>query len=168
MTTFPLGGLITLCVLLPNLLVFIAPPKNRLPENDLINEKKIKILTVVERIGQTGSFFLPFFYPIHINTPLQTAAFVVMALALLMYYAGWIRYLVLGRDESLLYRSMFMIPIPMAVFPVIYFLMASYILASFWLFFAALLLGVGHISISWINAQKVITEAEPINYKNKA
>lgn len=46
-------------------------------------------------------------------------------LFLVLYYIVWIRYFVGGREISLMSKSFLYIPIPLAVFPVLYFLCAA-------------------------------------------
>jgi hypothetical protein len=67
---------------------------------------------------------------------------------LAFYYAGWSRYFVEGRDSALLFEPMLGLPIPMAVCPVISFLIASVVLGSIYQAIAATVLAVGHITIS--------------------
>ena len=43
------------------------------------------------------------------------------AIFLLLYYVVWIRYFAGGRDIALLNRPFFFVPMPLAVFPVLYF-----------------------------------------------
>ncbi|MBN1318226.1 MAG: hypothetical protein JXA42_22285 [Anaerolineales bacterium] len=155
MNAFPLGGIITLFVLLPNLLAVFFPPTTRLTGDPQPNDTRLQIMTVIERIGQVGSFVIPFFYQLTIVSVMDAVALVIMIGTLALYYAGWIRYIVLGRSEELFYRSLLGFPLPMAVMPVIYFLSASVLLSSVWLMLAALMLGVGHISVTWLNSQSI-------------
>jgi hypothetical protein len=148
MDSFPLGGIITLMVLLPNLLAVFFPPTVKLIDDQQQNDTLLQIMTVVERIGQAGSFVIPFFYRLSLDSVMDAVALTIMICTLALYYAGWIRYLVLGREEALFNRSLLGIPLPMAVMPVIYFLSASVLLGSVWLMLAAVMLGVGHISVT--------------------
>jgi hypothetical protein len=150
-----LGGIITLLVLLPNLLAVFFPPADWLTTDPQPDPTRLKIMTVLERTGQIGSFTIPFFYRLSLTTTAQAAALAVMVGALALYYAGWIRYLHRGLGEAWFYRPLLGIPIPMAVMPVIYFLAASVLLGSGWLTLAAAVLGVGHISVTWLNSQGI-------------
>lgn len=47
------------------------------------------------------------------------------ALFLILYYAVWIRYFAGGREIALLNRAVLFVPMPLAVFPVLYFLCAA-------------------------------------------
>ncbi len=44
---------------------------------------------------------------------------------LFLYYAMWLRYFMSGREIFLLSRSFLFVPMPLAVFPVLYFLCAA-------------------------------------------
>jgi hypothetical protein len=153
MDSFPLGGIITLMVLLPNLLAVFFPPTVKLIDDQQQNDTLLQIMTVVERIGQAGSFVIPFFYRLSLDSVMDAVALTIMICTLALYYATWIRYLVLGREEALFNRSLLGIPLPMAVMPVIYFLSASVLLGSVWLMLAAVMLGVGHISVTWLHSR---------------
>ena len=54
-----------------------------------------------------------------------------------------------GKEYSLLFVPLWLIPIPMAVFPVLYFFFIGVWIASPYMLTAATLLAVGHLSISW-------------------
>ena len=71
-----------------------------------------------------------------------------MGLALAFYYAGWLRFFLRGRDYALLFRPMLGIPVPMAVSPILYFLLSSVVLGSVYQAVAAAVLGIGHIAIT--------------------
>jgi hypothetical protein len=154
METFPLGGMITLIVLMPILLAVIFPPVIRLPNYPQFNDSGLRLMTVVERAGQMGCFIIPFFYHIDIQNSRDVILLFLMIMVITLYYAGWLRYLLGGRAEVLFYRSMLGIPLPMAVMPVVYFLLAAAWLNSIWLLISALILGVGHITVTLRNFQK--------------
>jgi hypothetical protein len=150
----PLGGLITLVVLLPNLIIVFFPPTQKLAGDLSTHDGRLQMMTIIERIGQVGSFAIPFFYQLPQSSTLGFVAVLIMSVTVVFYYAGWIRYLV-GRTESLFYRPLLGIPLPMAVMPVTYFFAASIWLGSVWLMIAAVLLGIGHITVTWLNSQRI-------------
>ena len=155
METIPFGGIIAFAVLLPNLIVIYFPPKSK-PAIILDRGSGLAhVIIVFERIGQIGSFTLPFFYRLKWSTMVDTAAIIIMVCALIIYNAGWTRYLVKGRSEVLFYKSMLGIPLPMAILPVIYFISASVLLGSYWLMMSSILLGIGHITISTQNFRSI-------------
>jgi hypothetical protein len=143
----PLGGLITLVILLPNLLILIFPPAAVPPE--VIKTGTLpRVMEITERVGQVAAFTIPFFYFL---PPLRSSPvdiLVVMALALLFYYAGWARYLIKGRRFTLLFQPMLGVPLPMAISPVVYFAAVSVYLKSWPEAVAAAVLAVGHLYVS--------------------
>ncbi len=149
----PLGGLFSILVLLPNLLVLFFPPIE-IPAKNGDKTPQERLMGIVERAGQAAAFVLPFFYAIEID---EEALFslVIMFLALGFYYAGWARYLLGGRKYGLLFKPMLGFPLPMAVCPVIFFLSAAFVLHSVYLGAAALVLAAGHIYVSYRELRKV-------------
>jgi hypothetical protein len=147
--TIPLGGLIPVAVLLPNILFLLRPPvATDLPPG---GPQESQLLTGLERIGQIGTFGLPFFYPVHVVSSSDRLALLLMGCALAVYYVGWARYVAEGRHERLFYAPLLGIPLPMAVMPVVYFAVASYLLGSVWLALAVAVFAVGHIGVSRVH-----------------
>ena len=67
---------------------------------------------------------------------------------LLLYYAVWIRYFVLGRDVALLERAFLFVPMPLAVFPVLYFLCAAVWLHNPPAVILMTIFGAAHLTVS--------------------
>ena len=132
MRLYPESLLITAAVLLPNLLFLVRPPLNVGAYGKPVDSVPF---TILERVGQVSSF-------------LATAAWIAMGLTLAFYFAGWLRFFWRGRDYALLFKPMLGIPVPMAVSPVLYFLLSSVVLGSIYQAIAAAVLGIGHITIS--------------------
>ncbi len=143
-----LGFLIPLAVLLPNLLYVFFPPRNVPTSASEPASRNDKVMQALERLGQVACFVLPVFYAIPAPDGVGVAMLVLMGGALLLYYAGWARYLLRGRDVRTLYSPMLGMPLPMAVTPVIYFLAAAALLYSWLLMLGALILATGHLYIS--------------------
>jgi len=144
----PLGGIITLAVLLPNLLMLILPP-DAVPPKPGKKDGLMKIMEIVERAGQAGSFVIPFFYPLPALREASVDSLVVMALALVFYYIGWARYALKGHRFVLLYAPLFGVSLPMAISPVLYFAAAAVFLSAWPLAIAAALLAAGHLYVSF-------------------
>lgn len=138
---FSYMGLIVVCViLLPNLLFMAFPPKN-VPEG--LKDENI-LLTVMERAGQVGFIIIPiisyrYFSGIDFNIFPG-----IMIFSAIMYYGLWIRYFVRGREFCLLFKPLGFIPVPMAVFPIIYMIFAAIWLQHMWMGAAAVVFAVGH------------------------
>ncbi|MHA1963663.1 MAG: hypothetical protein ACW97G_03690, partial [Candidatus Thorarchaeota archaeon] len=122
------GILIVAAILVPNLLWMAFPPTS-VPLQDEQPESQIKqIMTGIENLGRIGCFVLPLFFEPEINGVFEMVALMTMVLSLVVYYTGWIRYFVRGREYELLFQSLWRIPLPMAIAPIIYFFGAVVIL----------------------------------------
>jgi hypothetical protein len=143
----PLGGLITLAVLLPNLLVLALRPEG-VPPRPAKQNQRLKMVEIIERIGQVGVFAIPFFYPLPQLRNASVDALAVMGLAIGIYYAGWARYALKGHRFVLLFAPLLGIPLPMAISPVFYFGAAAIFLGSWPLAVAVLFLAIGHLIVS--------------------
>ena len=67
---------------------------------------------------------------------------------LLLYYVVWIRYFTGGRDIALLNRPFLFIPMPLAVFPVLYFLCAALWLHNIPAAILMMIFGAAHLTVS--------------------
>ncbi len=143
----PLGGIITLLVLLPNLLMLTLPPE-AVPPSTIKMDQRARIMEAIERIGQVGSFVIPFFYRLPALREASVDALAVMALSLGFYYSCWARYALKGHRFVLLFAPLLGVPLPMAISPVIYFAAAAVFLGAWPLAVAAALLAAGHLYIS--------------------
>ncbi len=142
---FSLTGLIIVLVILaPNLFMMILPPRN-VPKN---MKSAGAVLTIVERLGQIGCFVLPVISRDAFNARGFDAWLALMALCIAAYWALWIRYAVKGREFRLLFAPLWLIPVPMAVFPVLAFASAALWARSPWLGIASATLAIGHIASS--------------------
>lgn len=70
------------------------------------------------------------------------------ALFLILYYAVWIRYFVGGREVALLNRAFLFVPMPLAVFPVLYFLCAAVWLHNIPAMIIMTVFGAAHLTVS--------------------
>ncbi|MFW9965350.1 MAG: hypothetical protein ACFFCX_17390 [Candidatus Sifarchaeia archaeon] len=153
MLTMLYGILIVAAILIPNLLWMAFPPTS-VPIHDEKPESQIKqIMTGIENLGRIACFVLPIFFEPEIAGVLEMVALVAMILSLAIYYTGWIRYFVRGREYKLLFQPLLRIPLPMAIAPIIYFIGAVVILHSLVLLVAVILLAVGHLYISYYDSQ---------------
>jgi hypothetical protein len=143
-----LSMIIPLALLIPNLLFLKLKPTDVSEKLDTYMQHQ-KMLIVFERIGQMGIFIIPIFYRIDIRPTLNRISLFPMVFSLLVYYVCWIRYFIKERDCALLFKPLWGIPIPMAVFPIVYMLFAAQILGSILLLLATLLLAIGHLPISY-------------------
>jgi len=147
----PLSLIIPVLVLIPNLLYFLLTP-TKIPANP---PREPVILVVFERLGLFGSIISPLFFTSFITgLPELIAAFGMMFM-LLIYYICWIRFFSHRREYRWLYEPLFFVPVPMAIFPVVYFLLGSAITHSIPLLISSLVFAGGHIPISLLQYQHV-------------
>lgn len=73
---------------------------------------------------------------------------------LALYYVVWIQYFMGGRDVSLLGKSFFFIPMPLAVFPVLYYLFTSIWLHNYTATILMVIFGIAHNISSYISLYK--------------
>lgn len=148
------GWIVTLLLLLPNAFYLLLTPRDVPPETDGRRQFKVQILETVEKLGQIGSFILPFFYSFQVETVPDKMTLILFCLLMGFYYAGWLRYVTRGRLFRLLFAPMAGIPVPMAVAPVLAILVAAANFYSWPLALAALILGAGHIPVSLLEWQR--------------
>ena len=142
--TLKSGILIPLLVMLPNVVWMLVPKADAAtpPPEPLL-------LTILENLGRFATLILPFFFSLDMHKKFSTPVMIGMGLAMAVYYACWIRYFTGGRTAALLGAPFLGIPIPMAVAPIAFLILSSYLMGSWWMFGASLLFGVAHI---WISA----------------
>lgn len=151
----PLGGLVTILILIPNVLWVLFPSKSLSVKEAITRNLFTKMMGIMEGCGRIAVFCILFFYHFNIKGNLAYLSLVIMAVALCIYYTGWVRYFLGGRTYSLLYVPLVGLPIPMVVCPVVFFLSASIVLHSAPLAIAATILGIGHIYMSWLEYQRL-------------
>lgn len=146
-----LGLAVSLVILLPNLFFFLYPPRNM--QKGLAKEPVA--LTMIENIGRIGCFLYPLFFGADIAASLPHSAMYLMLACVLLYYVCWIRFFLGRREFSLLFRPLWWIPIPMAVFPAVYFLSLAVLVRSLLMGVAAICFTLGHIPISYMTWKQV-------------
>jgi hypothetical protein len=143
----PLSLIIPALVLTPNLIYAIKPPFN-VPSD---RPKEPVVLVILERLGLAGCLITPVFYSIYSAGTFEIFVVVGMGLMLAIYYYCWLRYFRHDRNYIYLFSPLFIIPVPLAISPVVYFMLSSIILHSLPLFLASLVLASGHIPVSLIS-----------------
>ena len=78
----------------------------------------------------------------------RSAWLMLAALFLLLYYAVWLRYFAGGRKTELLRRAFLLVPLPLAVFPVLYYLCAAIWLHNVPAVIIMLIFDAAHITVS--------------------
>jgi len=138
------GALIPVLVMIPNV-IWMLLPKVEAGEQDA----EPLALTIVENLGRAAVLILPFFYTLDLSRKGGVVVAVGMGAALAIYYAAWVRYFVRGRPPELFRAPLLGIPLPLAVAPIAFLTLSSYLMGSWWMLGASILFGVVHI---WVSA----------------
>lgn len=139
------GILIPLFLMLPNFLWMAYQGSSNLDEPG----QEPLWLRIFENIGRLAVLLLPAFFVINPVRRFSIPALVLMGLCLSLFYAAWVRYFAGGRAHGLLKAPLLGVPVPMAVFPIIYLLLSSYLMGSWWMFGASVMFGAAHL---WVTA----------------
>lgn len=139
------GFILPLLILLPNLLLLFFAARN-IPQQP---SSPPFIFTVLERIGQVTCFTLPILFGTRIAE--QPVNFVtwVMLFCLIIYYLCWIRFFWDDREFSILFKPLAFIPVPMALCPILYFILLAVWLHSYLFAVPAIVFAIGHLATSW-------------------
>jgi hypothetical protein len=144
------GFIIVVVIMIPNLLYIKYPPKE-LP-TDL---KDVSILyTILERSGQGAFFIILIVSKNNYQDPKLNILFLLMFICIIVYYYLWLRYALRGTYFSQLFEPLWIIPIPMAIFPVLAFGFAALWGSSIYLGAAVVMFAIGHFTNSWNNYKR--------------
>ena len=142
------GGILTIALLLPNLIWILLPSPTPAINPEGHGSRTLKVMAIFERIGQAGSFIIPFFYNFSVHSVMEAAFLGLLLAAFGLYIACWARYFTHQRRQAWLYHNLGRLPLPMSILPVICFLCAAVVMHSLFLAAAASILGIGHIYMS--------------------
>lgn len=145
-----IGLVIFLLPMVINVFYVLFPPKNA-PEDA---PKGNKMLEAVEKISRM--LYLAAMAALVSGRPaaLRSPWWVLAAAFLALYHAVWIRYFAGGRDVALLGKSFCGVPMPLAVFPVLYYLCGALWLHNLPAAGLMLIFGVAHNVVSYRSFQK--------------
>ena len=130
--------------MLPNIAFVVFPPVGSA-------EAASAVPRWIERVEQVSRIAYLLSITLWVNRePLhfKSAWLCLAALFLILYYIVWIRYFAGGRDIALLNRPFLLVPMPLAVFPVLYYLCAAVWLHSIPSAIIMLIFGATHLAVS--------------------
>ncbi|MGF7048053.1 hypothetical protein J2T13_002559 [Paenibacillus sp. DS2015] len=143
---FHLAGIwVIVLLLLPNVTFAFLPTQN-VPTQ---LRPTSMILTIIEQTGRVACTALPIVFGKQIAEQDLNFIVVLMGASLLLYYVRWIRFFIKGREYVQLFKPLGFIPVPMAVFPALYFIFLGVWLESFIFLIPALMFSIGHLEASW-------------------
>jgi hypothetical protein len=123
---------------------------------DTASPKENSLLIALERVGQAGTTIAALVAP-ESESP-RTGRFTCLAasfLAMILYELSWLRYFRSDRTAASLYRSLGPVPLPLAVLPVLGFLLLAVFEVHLPLLGAVVVLGIGHVGIHWNHARRL-------------
>jgi hypothetical protein len=132
------GLVVSLVLLAPSFLLLPFPPRGGPAQPP----RTPRLLTALERAGQAGCMVAPVLTG---QPPALDGWLVLLAAAVAVYDALWVRFFRAGRPFAALYAPLWRVPVPMAVFPVLAWFAAAAWLGSGWVAAAASALAVGHV-----------------------
>lgn len=139
------GIIIFILPMIINIIYAIFPPVNALKETVQVN----KIAEFVEQATRILYMLAICFVISKKEIDYSSFWMFVGIVFLVLYYVVWIRYFMGGRDIVLLSKSFCMIPMPLAVFPVLYFLCAAIWLHNIPAAVFMIIFGVAHNIVSY-------------------
>ncbi|MEG0914050.1 MAG: hypothetical protein RSD35_05845 [Oscillospiraceae bacterium] len=139
-----IGILISLIITLPNVIYFILPVRNR-PVGLCRNSK---IFNAFEIVGRVLCIASPVFSGFKFNSASLNIWFWLMSGCIVAYYCLWFRYVFGNMEFNLLYKPIFKISVPMAVFLILAFIFAGLWIGSKFIICSALIFGIGHYANS--------------------
>ena len=105
-------------------------------------------IEIVEQISRIAYLFAVTLLVSRETLSFRSVWFFLAAVFLVLYYAVWLRYFMGGREIALLSRSFLFVPMPLAVFPVLYFLCAAIWLHNLPAAIIMVIFGAAHLAVS--------------------
>ena len=102
----------------------------------------------IEQISRIAYLFAVTLLVSRENLSFRSVCFSLAAVFLVLYYAVWLRYFMGGREIALLSRSFLFVPMPLAVFPVLYYLCAAIWLHNLPAAIIMVIFGAAHLTVS--------------------
>lgn len=139
------GVIIFALPMLINIIYVIFPPVNALKEPPKVN----RAIEFVEQATRMLYMLAICFLVTRKEISYRSFWFYAGIVFLVLYYIVWIRYFAGGRDVALLTKNFGPIPMPLAVFPVMYFLCAAVWVHNIPAFIFMIVFGIAHNIVSY-------------------
>lgn len=145
-----LGLIIFLLPMLINI-VYFSMGKNKSVQGVQMPYKWVEMIEQVTRVLYAIVIcFIVSNQKIEYNSPILLIGIIF----LILYYVVWTRYFIEGMDESLLYKSFLFIPIPLAVFPVLYYICGALFLRNYIAEVVMIFFGIAHYTVSYFTLKR--------------
>lgn len=143
--SFSWVGLVVFALpMLINIAYVIFPPAGKAEQGAAVSHW----IEIVEQVSRIAYLFAVTLLVSREPLRFRSGWLSLAALFLLLYYAVWIRYFAGGREISLLNRAFLFVPMPLAVFPVLYFLCAAVWLHNLPALLLMIVFGAAHLTVS--------------------
>ena len=139
-----IGLVIFALPMLINIAYVMFPPAGKAEQSAAVT----RWVEIVEQISRIAYLFAVMLLVSRENLSFRSVWFSLAAVFLAMYYAVWLRYFMGGREIALLSRSFLFVPMPLAVFPVLYFLCAAIWLHNLPAAIIMVIFGAAHLAVS--------------------
>lgn len=140
-----IGLIVFLLPMLINIVYVILPPKNAPTTQQETN----KILEIIEQSTRILYMLAIVFLVCKEKVDFTSIWMFVGLIFLALYYIVWFRYFLGGRDIELLGKAFLFVPMPLAVFPVIYFIFSAIWLNNYIAVLFMIIFGIAHNIISY-------------------
>ena len=139
-----IGLVIFALPMLINIAYVLFPPAGKAEQTAAVTHW----VEIVEQISRIAYLFAVTLLVSRDRLSFRSGWLSLAAALLVLYYAVWFRYFMSGREISLLSRSFLFVPMPLAVFPVLYFLCAAIWLRNLPAAIIMVIFGTAHLTVS--------------------
>ena len=143
--SFSWVGLVVFALpMLINIAYAVFPPVGKVEQGETVTHW-VEIVEQVSRIAYLAAIML---LVSRESVRFRSAWLWFAALFLILYYAVWFRYFAGGRKIALLNRPFLFVPMPLVVFPVLYYLCAAVWLHNLPAAIFMIVFGAAHLTVS--------------------
>ena len=139
-----IGLVIFALPMLINIVYVMFPPAGKAEQPAAVTHW----IEIVEQISRIAYLFAVTLLVSRETLSFRSVWFSLAAVFLVLYYAVWLRYFMGGREIALLSRSFLFVPMPLAVFPVLYYLCAAIWLHNLPAVIIMVIFGAAHLTVS--------------------
>ena len=139
-----IGLVIFALPMLINIVYVMFPPAGKAEQPAAVTHW----IEIVEQISRIAYLFAVTLLVSRDKLGFRSGWLYLAAAFLVLYYAVWFHYFMSGREISLLSRSFLFVPMPLAVFPVLYFLCAAIWLHNLPAAIIMVIFGAAHLTVS--------------------
>ena len=139
-----IGLVIFALPMLINIAYVMFPPAGKAEQTAAVTHW----VEIVEQISRIAYLFAVTLLVSRENLSFRSVWLFLAALFLLLHYAVWVRYFAGGRKIALLSRSFLFVPMPLAVFPALYYLCAAIWLHNLPAAIIMVIFGAAHLTVS--------------------